>query len=171
MTGSVPGEDPPRIAQWFVLGFSLCYVTVFFPRWLEAAPTDTQWEAWGFSLSLALAGALSFFTLAGKAKEVFRVAVPFLRAGLATARFIVFVVDFAKTPTRNAVTDVQFARNLFLGLPPGFNWLRILKEPEANLALAVIDVVTGVVVCALDITAGFLDTESAAGTSVSVQHG
>jgi hypothetical protein len=39
-----------------------------------------------------------------------------------------------------------------------FNWLKLLAEP-ANVVLTVIDVVTGVVVCTLDITAAFLNTE------------
>jgi hypothetical protein len=83
----------------------------------------------------------------------------FLRVGLAIARFIVFIiVAFAQSSNRNAVTDVQFARNLFLELPPMFNGLKLLAEP-ANVVLTVIDAVTGVVVCTLDITAAFLNTE------------
>ena len=172
LVGSAPGEDPPRIVQILVLALGVGYVSIYLPLVTIADPTRCQWATWGLGMSLALLGTFSIINLTNAgAKEFFRIAVPFLRAGLAAARFIVFVVDFAKAPKRNALTDVQFARDLFLGLPPGFNWLRILKEPEANMALAVIDVVTGVVVCALDITAGFLDTESAAGTSVSVQHG
>jgi hypothetical protein len=167
------GEDPPYIGLSLILAFGVAYVATYFPLMIpNSAPSDLQWAAWGLSLSLALAGALSFIKLADEAaKKVFRVALPFLRAGLATARFIVFVVDFAKTPTRNAVTDVQFARNLFLGLPPGFNWLRLERLPPLIWLLAGIDVGSGVVVCALDITAGFLDTDSVAGTGVSVQHG
>lgn len=78
--------------------------------------------------------------------------------GRPCARFIVFIVAFAQSSNRNATTDVQFARNLFLELPPMFNWLKLLEAP-ANVVPTVIDAVTGVVVCALDITAAFLTTE------------
>ena len=69
-----------------------------------------------------------------------------------------FIVVFAKSSDRNAVTDVQFARNLFLELPPMFNWLKLERAP-ANEVLAAIDVVTGVVVFVLDIAAAFITTE------------
>jgi hypothetical protein len=72
---------------------------------------------------------------------------------------------------RTAVTDVQFARNVFLGLPPGFNWLKVDWLPPMIWLRGGIDVTTAIVVCALDITAGFLDTEPASGTIYSVQHG
>jgi hypothetical protein len=154
-------KEDLRFMQILVLALGVGYVSIYLPLVTSAAPTGSQWAAWGLGMSLALVGTLGLINLTDKDEEkFFKNALSFLRAGLGAARFIVFVVDFAKTPKRNAVTDVQFARNLFLGLPPGFNWLKILKQPEANLALAVIDVVTGVVVCALDITAAFVDPES-----------
>jgi hypothetical protein len=116
--------------------------------------------------ALALLGTFGVIDLK-KAEEatqkLFKYATTFLRVGLAVARFIVFIVAFVPATKKNALTDVQFARNLFLELPPGFNWLKLLEQPEVDWVLAGIDVVTGVVVCALDITAGFLDTASEPG--------
>jgi hypothetical protein len=48
---------------------------------------------------------------------------------------------------------------LFLELPPLFNGLKLAPKP-VNIVLTLIDLVTGAVVCALDITAAFLNTES-----------
>jgi len=113
----------------------------------------------GLGAALALLGTFGVIDLkeADKKKQkLFKYATTFLRVALAAGRFIVFVVAFVPSMKKNAVTDVQFARNLFLELPPGFNWLKLLEDPYANWALAGIDVATGVVVCALDITAGFL---------------
>jgi hypothetical protein len=157
------GKKPPRIGPIFVLAYGLAYAATYFPLMIPGPPpTDIQWAEWGLGAALALLGTFGVIDLkeAGdKTQMLFKYATTFLRVALAVARFIVFIVAFVPSMKKNAVTDVQFARNLFLELPPGFNWLKLLEDPYANWALAGIDVVTGVVVCALDITAGFLTQE------------
>ncbi len=154
------GKDPPPIGPIFVLAYGVAYAATYFPLMIPGPPpTATQWAEWGLGAALALLGTFGVIDLKKadkKTQKLFKYATTFLRVALAVARFIVFIVAFVPSMKKNAVTDVQFARNLFLELPPGFNWLKLLEDPYANWALAGIDVVTGVVVCALDITAGFL---------------
>jgi hypothetical protein len=165
-----PGiEEPPpalRIGSILVLVFSLAYVSTFFPLMVPGpTPTAEVWAAWGLGLALALLGTFGVIDLRACGKPVvdfFKKVLALLRAGLAIARFIVFIVVFAKSSNRNAVTDVQFARNLFLELPPMFNWLKLERAP-ANEVLAAIDLVTGVVVCVLDIAVVFINTEAEPG--------
>ena len=165
-----PGiEEPPptlRIGSILVLVFSLAYVSTFFPLMVPGpTPTAEAWAAWGLGLALALLGTFGVIDLKACGKPVvdfFKKVLALLRAGLAIARFIVFIVVFAKSSNRNAVTDVQFARNLFLELPPMFNWLKLERAP-ANEVLAAIDLVTGVVVCVLDIAVVFINTEAESG--------
>ncbi|MDN5937683.1 MAG: hypothetical protein L0H83_03390 [Salinisphaera sp.] len=156
------GPAPPRIGTIFVLTFGVAYVSTYFPLMIPGAvPTATQWAEWGLGAGLALLGTFGVINLKGlqaATQALFKVVLTFLRVGLGIARFIVFIVAFATSGNRNVVTNVQFARNLFLELPPMFNWLKLLADP-ANVVLTGIDAVTGVVVCALDITAAFLNTE------------
>ena len=158
------GEGPSpslRVGAIMVLVFSVAYVSTFFPLMVPGpTPTPEVWAAWGLGLALALLGTFGVINLKSLQQGEFKVVLPFLRVGLAIDRFIVFIVAFALSKNRNPVTDMQFARNLFLELPPMFNWLKLLKVKEADVGLTVIDVVTGVVVCTLDITAAFLNTES-----------
>jgi hypothetical protein len=158
------GEEPSpslRVGAIMVLVFSVAYVSTFFPLMIPGpTPTAEAWAAWGLGLALALLGTFGVINLKSLQQGVFKGVLPFLRLGLGIARFIVFIVAFAQSKNRNPVTDMQFARNLFLELPPMFNWLKLLKVKEADVGLTVIDVVTGVVVCTLDITAAFLNTES-----------
>ncbi|HKN88622.1 MAG TPA: PQQ-binding-like beta-propeller repeat protein [Nitrospiraceae bacterium] len=160
------GEEPSptlRIGGIMVLVFSLGYISTFFPLMVPGpVPTAEVWAAWGLGLALALLGTFGLINLKDLPSAIqtfFKGVLTFLRVGLGIARFIVFIVAFVQSSNRNPVTDMQFARNLFLELPPMFNWLKLLAEP-ANMILVGIDVVTGVVVCTLDITAAFLHTES-----------
>ena len=114
LTGSAPGEDPPRIAQILVLAFGVSYVSIYLPLVTIADPTRCQWATWGLGMSLALLGTFSIINLTNAgAKEFLRIAVPFVRAGLAAARFIVFVVDFAETrsgtPSRTYSSRATFS--------------------------------------------------------------
>jgi hypothetical protein len=160
--GPPPEVEPSpslRVGAIMVLVFSVAYVSTFFPLMIPGpTPTAEAWAAWGLGLALALLGTFGVINLKSLQQGFFKGVLPFLRLGLAIARFIVFIVAFAQSKNRNPVTDVQFARNLFLELPPMFNWLKLLAEP-ASVVLTVIDAVTGVVVCTLDITAAFLNTE------------
>ena len=162
VTPSEGDEGLLRLGAIMVLVFSVAYVSMFFPLMVPGpTPTAEMWAAWGLGLALALLGTFGVINLKACGKPVvdfFKKVLALLRAGLAVARFIVFIVVFAKSSDRNAVTDVQFARNLFLELPPMFNWLKLERAP-ANEVLAAIDVVTGVVVFALDIAAAFITTE------------
>jgi hypothetical protein len=161
-----PGVDEPtpalRVGAVLVLVFSVAYVSTFFPLMVPGpTPTPEVWAAWGLGLALALLGTFGVIDLRACGKPVvdfFKKVLALLRAGLAIARFIVFIVAFAKSSNRNAVADVQFARNLFLELPPMFNWLKLERAP-ANEVLAAIDLGTGVVVCVLDIAAVFIPTK------------
>jgi hypothetical protein len=164
--GPPPEVEPSpslRVGAIMVLVFSVAYVSTFFPLMVPGpTPTPEVWAAWGLGLALALLGTFGVIDLKawGKPAEViFKRWLAFLRTGLAVARLIMFIVVFVKSSDKNAVTDVQFARNLFLELPPMFAWVKLNPAP-ANEVLAAIDVVTGVVVCTLDITAAFLNTES-----------
>jgi hypothetical protein len=158
------GDAPPRIGTIFVLGYGLAYVATYYPLMLSGAePTTVQWVAWGLGVGLACLGTFGVINLKNApqtAQNILKVALTFLRVGLAVARLIVFIVIFSNTGNKNAVTDVGFARNLFLELPPLFNWLKLFKATPANIALTVIDVVTGVVVLALDITLAFLKPQA-----------
>jgi hypothetical protein len=158
------GAEPPRIGTIFVLTFGVAYAATYFPLMIPGPPpSGLAWAAWGLGLCLALLGTFGVIDLKSASKltqVIFKAVLTVLRVGLGAARFIVFIVAFAQSGNRNAVSDVQFARSLFLELPPMFNWLKLLPEP-ANIVLTVIDAVTGVVVCALDITAAFLNTARA----------
>jgi hypothetical protein len=154
-----PPEDEQspslRVGAIMVLVFSVAYVLTFFPLMVPGpTPTPEAWAAWVLGLALALLGTFGVINLKSLQQGVFKGVLPFLRLGLTIARFIVFIVAFAQSKNRNPVTDMQFARNLFLELPPMFNWLKLLKAKEADVGLTVM------VVCTLDITAAFLNTES-----------
>lgn len=138
------------------------YVSTYFPLMIPGqSPTADQWATWGLGVALAALGTFGVISLKNAqpaTQVIFKFALTFLRVGLAVARFVVFSVAFGRSSNRNPLTNVQFARNLFLELPPMFNWLKLLRDP-ANVVLMVIDTVTGVVVCMLNIAAAFLNTE------------
>lgn len=158
------GADPPRIGTIFVLTFGVLYVSTYFPLMVPGhTPSGPVWAAWGLGVCLALLGTFGVINLKEASKltqAIFKGVLTVLRVGLGVARLIVFIVAFVQSGNRNAVSDVQFARSLFLELPPLFNWLKLLADP-ANIVLTVIDALTGIVVCALDITAAFLTTARA----------
>jgi hypothetical protein len=141
------GPNPPRIGTIFVLTFGVAYISTYFPLMVPGpTPSGSVWAAWGLGMSLALLGTFGVINLKKAAEQtqaIFKAVLTFLRVGLGVARFI-----------------VAFARSLFLELPPMFNWLKLLPDP-ANIVLTVLDAVTGIVVCVLDITAAFLVSASA----------
>jgi len=150
-----------RIGTILVLVFSVAYVSTFFPLMVPGpTPTAEAWVAWGLAVAIALLGTFGVIDLRACGKPVvdfFKKALALLRFGLAVAWLVTFIVAFARSSNRNAVTDAQFARNLFLVLPPLFSWLKLQGAP-ANEVLAAIDVVAGIVVCVLDIFMPLLGT-------------
>jgi hypothetical protein len=62
--------------------------------------------------------------------------------------FIVAWVDAGKT---DATSDVTFARNLALPVPPMINCLTLVDSPWAVGLVAVVDVAVGIVVMALNL--------------------
>jgi hypothetical protein len=125
----------------------------------RAAPTADQWFEWGLGAGLATLGTFGVISLKNAKPEdqaLIKGFLTFLRVILATARAVAYSIPFARAGNTKVLSDLAFARNLFLELPPLLNWLKLFGATPANIALTVIDVVTGVVVCALDITLVFL---------------
>jgi hypothetical protein len=155
------GATPPRIGTIFVLTFSVAYVSTYYPLMIPGSTANPmQWAAWGLGMALAFLGTFGVVNLQSLSQDnqtLFKRILTFLRVGLAIARFVVYVVSFVNANNTKVVSDLTFARNLFLELPPMFNWLKLLVNETANIVLTVIDAVTGVVVCALDLVLAWAD--------------
>ena len=160
------GANPPRIGTIFVLTFGVCYVSTYFPLMIPGVtPNSYTWAGWGLGMSLALLGTFGVLNLKGASQNVqlyVKRGLTFFRVCLAIARMSVYIVGFIKAGNTNAISDLTFTRNLFLELPPMLNWLKLLGARPADLALTVIDIVTGVVVCALDIAVVYVTTATQA---------
>jgi hypothetical protein len=157
------GATPPRIGTIFVLSFGLCYSAVYYPLMIPGSTAKPmQWAAWGLGAALATLGTFGVLNLKGLSEAVqarVKGLLTFLRVSLAIARFVVYIVSFVTANNTKVMSDLTFARNLFLELPPMFNWLKLLANTTANIVLTVIDVVTGVVVCALDLALVWVKSE------------
>jgi hypothetical protein len=138
------------VPKKMILVFGVVYGFMYFP--LVASPHGVQpfaWAAWGAGLAMALTGALPI--LVPDLWKGIRPLIVMARAVVAWCQLSIFIVAFINAGKTDATSDMTFARNLALPLPPLANWLTLVDSPVAVAFVAVVDVLVGIVVMALNL--------------------
>ena len=146
----------------FLFGATLAYVFLAFTGIVDTNATPLAWVGWGFGLVMALTGATALYDFSDEVKAVLKIVMPLIRMGLGIGRLIVFSFAFADSPNKNAVTNTGFARNLFLCPPPIVNPLKLLPAEAGTVGAiidGVVDIASGVAVCATDIALVFITAD------------
>jgi hypothetical protein len=149
----------PDLPAKLALGLGFGYAIMYFPlTGHENDPSKIGWGAWagwGMGLGITLMGIIPILASSSPVwkGQAERIAFWLTRAVLALELLIVFIVAFVTGGNKDATTDVTFARNLALPLPPMVTWLVAFEELVP--LVVVVDVLAGAVVCALNLVLAF----------------
>lgn len=145
------GGDPDPVLTVFVVAFGVGYAVVYFPLFTQASPSGDQWATWGLGTLLALLGLLNLIPVPGgpTVQAIWKGVRLFLSIATAATRFVLYIVLFVEAGSTAFLTDLAFARNLFLELPTLSAWLKLIGG-EAVWVLVGIDMLTMFAVGALD---------------------
>jgi len=145
--------------------FGVLYVSTYGPYWFPdkiSSTSQTAWANWGLGLLLASLGTFGLLQPTNPASQViFRRVATISRVVLAIVRLALFITTFVIGANYQVKADLAFARNIFLGAPPFFNWLKLFQRRILDAILVVIDGYTAEITVALDLTVAWLPSEAA----------